>query len=134
MKITEVREALNDALDSIGGVVVYKTAMTNPTQFPCMMVGPAPESMDYRVAKDTDRAVFNVWLFIGYNDQRAQEVLEAVMSTDGTDSLLATLYADRSLGGVVSNLRLLSSTSGTYSVVNGIDNIIGCEFRVEVLG
>lgn len=130
---TAVRMALVDLLDGIdANVVAYKTPPHAPIHLPGLICYP-PDTIEYRVARDTDRAVFPVVLLVGPQDPTAWEVLEAFMSGTGVLSIRAALYSDPHLGGLVSNVRLLTSQSGAYSVGTGPDdNAIGAEFRVEI--
>lgn len=133
--VPAVREALATALhDVYGGVVaVYIKVPHTPDRIPCLIVYP-PETIEYRVASRTDRAVFTVLLLARPTDPHAQALLEAAMSSTGDLSFPLAVHADRTLGGVTSNLRVLDMSAGTFTVSIGPDaDAVGCEFRVEVL-
>lgn len=128
-----VREALVDVLGGINGnVTTYRVPPHNAIELPCLIVYP-PDFINYQVARDTDIAVYPILVLVGPQDPTAIQVLEGLVSGTGPLSIKAALYADRQLGGVVSNLRLLDMTSGAYQVGTGPDdNAIGAELRVEV--
>ena len=129
--VTDVRLALVDALRINDNVMVYELVPAHPT-VPCIIIYP-PDTIDYMVARATDLAVFSVLVLVGPRDPTSQEVLEGFMSGAGDLSIREALYTDRTLGAVVSNLRLLDMTSGAYTLnVGGDDTVIGAEFRVEI--
>lgn len=134
IQIGTVRQALNAVLGTISDqVLVYDEVPDHPSVLPCLIVYP-PDSINYMVTRDTDLAVFMVLLLVSPRSPAAQEVLEGFMSGAGPLSIRQALYADRSLDDAVSNLKLLDVTSGLYSITVGAsDQVIGCEFRVEVL-
>lgn len=134
IEVTTVRQALVAVLGKIHNAVrTYELIPATP-QVPCLLVYP-PESIDYMIMRDTDRGVFPVLVLVGPADPTAQEVLEGFMSGAGPLSIRQALYADRTLGRVVSNTKLLDMTSGAYSLnVNASDTVIGAEFRVEITG
>jgi len=99
---------------------------------PCLIIYP-PDTINYMAARDTDIVTLTVTLIVGPQDPTAVDTLEAIVSGTGALSVKAALYANRTLNGTVSNLRLLDMTSGTYSIAtNPNDNAIGADFRVEI--
>lgn len=132
--VTAVREAIVAALGGIdANITVYSVVPSTPLQLPCLLVYP-PDTIEFKGPRGTSRSVFPVLALVGPQDPTAQLVLEGLMSATGDLSVFAALTADRTLGGEVSNLRLLDMTSGAYSVgVGPDDNAIGAEFRVEVM-
>lgn len=130
---TAVREALVDLLADINGnVTSYRVPPHNAFQLPCLIVYP-PDSIRYRVARDTDLATFPVMLLVGPQDPTAWQVLEAFMGGTGSLSIRAALYSNPTLDGLVSNMKLLAMSAGVYSVGTGPDDsAIGAEFRVEI--
>lgn len=133
MNVTAIRQAMNSALAEISSAIyVYDLAPKEPQIVPCLIVWP-PDQIDYYKTRNLSIAVFPVTALVGPQDASGQVVLEGLMSDTGSVSVMAKLYEDRTLGGVVSNLRLLDSSSGLYPISIGGDNqVIGCEFRVEV--
>ena len=133
MNVIEIREALCEKLAEIdSNLTVYGPVPHQPNSLPCLIVYP-PDQIDYRKTRNLDVAVFPVIALVGPQDPKSQELLEALMSGEGTLSILAKLYEDRQLAGTTSNLRMLDVTSGAYTInVGASDNVIGCEFRVEV--
>lgn len=129
--VTDVRLALVEAMSTTQAVMVYELVPQHPT-VPCIIVYP-PDSINYMVTRTLDIAVFSILVLVGPRDPTSQEVLEGFMSGTGDLSIRAALYADRTLGGVVSNTKLLDMTSGAYSLsTGGDDTVIGAEFRAEI--
>jgi len=132
INVTEARLALVDALSLHDAVQTYELVPLHPT-VPCIIVYP-PDTIDYMVTKAGDLAVFGVLVLVGPRDPTSQEVLEGFMSGAGDLSVRQAIYADRTLGGKVSNSRVLNMTSGAYTVSTGADDsVIGAEFRIEVI-
>lgn len=132
VNLAEVREALAETLAEIdGNITVYRDVPAQP-QIPCLIIYP-PDTIDYKRARDTDVVTLTITVIVAPQDPTAVETLEAIISGTGALSVKAALYANRTLNGTVSNLRLLDSTSGTYSIAaNPNDNAIGADFRVEI--
>lgn len=132
VNLAEVREALAETLAEIdGNITVYRDVPAQP-QIPCLIIYP-PDTIDYKRARDTDVVTLTITVIVAPQDPTAVETLEAIISGTGALSVKAALYSNRTLNGTVSNLRLLDSTSGTYSIAaNPNDNAIGADFRVEI--
>lgn len=132
VNLAEVRAALAETLAEIdGNITVYRDVPAQP-QIPCLIIYP-PDTIDYKRARDTDVVTLTITVIVAPQDPTAVKTLEAIISGTGALSVKAALYANRTLNGTVSNLRLLDSTSGTYSIAaNPNDNAIGADFRVEI--
>ena len=132
--VSTVRAAIVTKLGAISNkITTYNLVPHAPIQLPALIVYP-PDSIEFKHLRGTSLAVFPVLALVGPQDPTAQTVLEALMSATGSLSVFAALTADPTLGGTISNLRVLNMTSGAYSVGTGPDdNAIGAEFRVEVL-
>lgn len=129
--VAAVRLALVDVLSLSASVLVYELVPQHPT-VPCVIVYP-PDNINYMATRTLDIAIYSILVLVGPRDPTSQEVLEGFMSGTGDLSIRAALYADRTLGGVVSNTKLLDMTSGAYSLsVGGDDTVIGAEFRAEI--
>lgn len=133
MNVTDIREAMNVQLRTLSdpAIYVYEKIPKSLTILPCLIVYP-PDRIDYMKTRGLNIAEFTIQAFVGPQDESRQRVLEGLMSSEGTLSVMAALYADRQLNGTTSNLRMLDATSGLYSVTVGTENVIGCEFTVEV--
>ena len=132
VNLAEVRAALAETLAEIdANITVYRDVPAQP-QIPCLIIYP-PDTFDYKRARDTDVVTLTITVIVAPQDPTAVETLEAIISGTGALSVKAALYGNRTLNGTVSNLRLLDSTSGTYSIAaNPNDNAIGADFRVEI--
>lgn len=132
VNLAEVRAALAETLAEMAGkITVYRDVPAQP-QIPCLIIYP-PDTIDYKRARDTDVVTLTITVIVAPQDPPAVATLEALISGTGALSVKAALYANRTLNGTVSNLRLLDSTSGTYSIAAiPNDNAIGADFRVEI--
>ncbi len=131
--VPAIRAALVEAVGAIDpNLTTYLDPPLGPLQLPAIIVYP-PDTIDYRRTRRLDIVTVPILVLVGLQDPTSIRVLEGLMSGTGDLSLLVALYTDRTLGGTVSNLRLLDMTSGAYSVGTGPDdNAIGAEFRVEI--
>ena len=131
--VPAIRSALVEVVGAIDpNLTTYLDPPLGPIQLPAIIVYP-PDTIDYRRTRRLDIVTVPILVLVGLQDPTSIRVLEGLMSGTGSLSLLVALYTDRTLGGTVSNLRLLDMTSGAYSVGTGPDdNAIGAEFRVEI--
>ena len=108
LDLSAIREALADVLEEIDGLFVYRTYPGTVLQLPCVILS-LPERIDYSRTSHQrlDLALYEMTLIIGRVDPRAQVALEGLISGKGATSIREKLYADRKLGGIISNLRVI---------------------------
>jgi hypothetical protein len=132
--VVATREALATVLGALPGLTVYRRFPGTPMSFPCLIVWP-PSRIDYTKASRgaLDIAEWDLTLLAGRQSADAQDVLERYLSGVGEHSIIEALYADRTLGGVVSALHVTEAVTGLYAVSVGQNNeILGFDLTVEV--
>lgn len=136
--LTEIREAVAEALKVIPGLDAFAWMKANPTP-PSAHVYPDSIEYDQTQGRGHDNVYLIVQAFVGILDDRgAQERLDRMLAPDGPDSIKAALEADRysaagALGGLVDDIHVESCTGyRTYPRPQG-DLVLGAEWRVLVL-
>lgn len=130
--LAQVREGLAAALRTIPGL--RASAWPNPSPNPphaSVVLQQMDPAATYGLG--LGRLRFVVRVLVGRADERsAIERLSAYESTEGPLSVVAALYADRTLGGVADSVRVTSvGNEGVYDL--GDVPLAGVEFTVEVL-
>lgn len=131
---TQIRTALKAALDRV--YTDWQTTaywLANPSP-PSIDIMPAGITYDLAMRRGMDdleyivRAVVPLTLDLG-----AQTKLDTLLDATGATSMKTTLEADRTLGGVVSDVHVIAASEyKVYAVVAGSD-ALGVEFTVQVI-
>lgn len=136
--LTQIREALATALDAIPDVQASAYMLGNPTP-PSVWVFPDETDYDETMQRGLDCFKFTVQGFAGLvADKAAQITLDKMLAPDGASSVKAAVESDRTLGGIVDDLRVVRHTgyqiyqrpnlgSGTSQ-----GQLISAEWTVEV--
>ena len=130
--LAAIMDAIAASLDPLAGQIpgLQVTARQNPT--------PTPPSLDVYLDAPSARQISEGgWeeMFVVRarvttpDDVAAQEVLMSMMDVDGPTSVIAALYADRTLGGTVGGLAI-DELSG-FQAYPG--DFLGCEWRVRTI-
>jgi hypothetical protein len=109
--LTQVRDGLEARLATINGLQVVGYVPDDVAGYPAAVIFP-PVNADYRDdhGMGSFTVDFVVMLFVPSNVDRKQLDLYALMDRTGPSSLFATLEADRTLGGLDVDARVLSAT------------------------
>jgi hypothetical protein len=130
--VATIATALGSALSTISGLRVLDYLSDTFTP-PAALVG--IDTVDFHGAfSDTGDVVhdFTVFVIIARSSERAGIVtLEGFMSQSGTPSIRAALEADRTLGGVVSSLKVTKAGPPASVSINGAE-YVSVPFAVEV--
>lgn len=145
MTIEATRAGIQTRLDTIDGLNVYAYVPDNPTT---PAVYPYPASIQYDLTMG-DGAVWQTWTVEAMvsmaSGKAAQLQLDELIEPDGPRSIKAALElpdgpaGQATLGGAVSDLRVISCTGYTPYVlatsrnVGGGSEALGCQWTVEVL-
>lgn len=136
LDLSGIREAMADQLRQLDGVFVYERWPGTPQVVPCLVIFP-PDRIDYSktFARGLDEATWQLLALVGPMSPTGQTLLEALMSGTGDHSVIECLGQDRTLGGVVSGLKVPEATSGVYSVPmsGGTQALLGVEFTITVM-
>lgn len=132
INISGVREALGNNLMTITGMRVYDTIPDIVTP-PCAVVGQLDFTFDVNNARGLDQASVDIYVIVQRISERAgQNKLDQLLAGTGNGSIKTALESDRTLGGLVSTLRVISAESGTYT--SGDQSFLSYRYNVTVWG
>jgi hypothetical protein len=131
--IAAVRTGLKTALAGIDGLDAYDY---EPMMFPRnAAVVRMPDTIDLRTTFGGGEweYVISVTVFVGLGDTRAaDDQLEAYLAQTGSDSIIAALLVDPTLGGACASLDPMRATNFGYRVV-GTDSYLSCDIELSVM-
>jgi len=132
IKINQVREALGQNLTNITGIRVYDT-IPDVVVPPCAIVGQLDFTFDIDNARGLDQASVDVYVIVQRISERAgQDKLDELLAGTGTKSIKTALESDRTLGGLVNTLRVLTAESGTY--ISGDVTFLSYRYNLAIWG
>jgi hypothetical protein len=132
INISGVREALGNNLMTITGMRVYDTIPDVVTP-PCAVVGQLDFTFDINNARGLDQASVDIYVIVQRISERAgQNKLDQLLAGTGNGSIKTALESDRTLGGLVNTLRVISAESGTYN--SGDQSFLSYRYNVTVWG
>lgn len=96
------------------------------------VLGPDMTEYDQAMARGLDRWLVVVRALAGSPlDLQKQKTLDRWLAPSGGESIKAAIESDRTLGGLVQNVRVVSSTGyREYTLESG--KVLGCDFTVEI--
>jgi hypothetical protein len=131
-----VRDNLKTALQAITGLRVfdYVPDSTNiPTNNAFAIVGQLNMNYDYTLNRGFDSASCQIIIVVGRMSERnGQERLDGLLASSGSTSIKAAVEVDKTLGGAVQTLRVVSASPGTITSAN-ID-YLSYQYSVELIG
>jgi hypothetical protein len=131
-----VRTNLKTALQTITGMRVfdYVPDSTNvPTNNAFAIVGQLNMNYDYTLNRGFDSATCNIIVIVGrMSEKDGQARLDGLLASSGSTSIKAAVEADKTLGGAVQTLRVVSASPGTITSAN-ID-YLSYQYSVELIG
>lgn len=131
-----VRANLKTALQTITGLRVfdYVPDSTNvPTNNAFAIVGQLNMNYDYTLNRGFDSATCNIIVIVGrMSEKDGQARLDGLLQSSGSTSIKAAVEADKTLGGAVQTLRVVSASPGTITSAN-ID-YLSYQYSVELIG
>jgi hypothetical protein len=136
MTPSTVRDNLKTALQTITGLRVfdYVPDSTNiPTNNAFAIVGQLNMNYDYTLNRGFDSASCQIIIVVGRMSERnGQERLDGLLASSGSTSIKAAVEVDKTLGGAVQTLRVVSASPGTITSAN-ID-YLSYQYSVELIG
>lgn len=126
-----IREALATALMGVSGVA-QTNAWYLPGNFqpPCLVVlGSGPISYDATFSRGTDTLSFTVRGIVGAVDIVGSQKL---LSQWVSGAVKTALQSDRTLGGLVDDLRVTDYSGDQYANISGVDYVYG-DWTVDVI-
>lgn len=132
INISGVRDALGKNLQTITGMRVYDI-IPDVVVPPCAVVGQLDFTFDIDNARGLDQASVDVYVIVQRISERAgQDKLDELLAGKGPKSIKAALESDRTLGGLVNTLRVLTAESGTY--VSGDVTFLSYRYNLAIWG
>ena len=130
--INGVRDALKANLQTITNLRVYDLIPDIVTP-PCAVVGQLDFTFDIDNARGLDQASVDVYVIVQRISERTgQDKLDLFLAGSGTGSIKTAIESDRSLGGLVDTLRVISAESGTYT--SGDQSFLSYRYNVTIWG
>ena len=132
IKINQVRDALGKNLQTITGLRVYDT-IPDVVVPPCAIVGQLDFTFDINNMRGLDQASVDVFVIVQRFSERAgQDRLDNLLAGTGSGSIKTALESDRTLGGLVDTLRVISAESGTYN--SGDQSFLSYRYNLTIWG
>jgi hypothetical protein len=131
-KVNQVREALKTNLQNITNLRVYDL-IPDVVVPPCAVVGQLDFTFDIDNQRGLDQASVDVFVIVQRLSERSgQEKLDNLLAGSGSGSVKTALESDRSLGGLVNTLRVISAESGTYN--SGDQSFLSYRYNLTIWG
>ena len=135
MAITDVngvRDALKVNLQTISRLRIYDT-IPDVVVPPCAIVGQLDFTFDIDNARGLDQASVDIFVLVQRISERAgQDKLDLLLAGSGSGSIKTALESDRTLGGLVDTLRVISADSGTYT--SGETSFLSYRYNLTIWG
>lgn len=130
--INGVRDALKANLQTITNLRVYDLIPDIVTP-PCAVVGQLDFTFDIDNQRGLDQASVDVYVIVQRISERSgQDKLDNFLAGSGNGSIKTALESDRTLGGLVDTLRVISAESGTYA--SGDQSFLSYRYNLTIWG
>jgi hypothetical protein len=130
--VNGVRDALKKNLQTITGLRVYDL-IPDVIVPPCAVVGQLDFTFDIDNARGLDQASVDVYVIVQRISERTgQDALDNYLAGSGKGSIKTAIESDRSLGGLVDTLRVISAESGTYN--SGEQTFLSYRYNLTIWG
>ena len=130
--INGVRDALKSNLQTITGLRVYDQ-IPDVVVPPCAIVGQLDFTFDIDNARGLDQASVDIFVLVQrFSERTGQDKLDLLLAGSGSGSIKTALESDRTLGGLVDTLRVISADSGTYT--SGETSFLSYRYNLTIWG
>lgn len=130
--IPAVRDAIKANLQTITNMRVYDQ-IPDVVVPPCAVVGQLDFTFDVDNQRGLDQASVDVYVIVQRISERAgQDKLDLYLAGSGNGSVKTALESDRTLGGLVDTLRVISAESGTYQT--GDQTFLSYRYNLTIWG
>jgi len=130
--IPAVRDAIKANLQTITNMRVYDQ-IPDVVVPPCAVVGQLDFTFDVDNQRGLDQASVDVYVIVQRISERAgQDKLDLYLAGSGTGSVKTALESDRTLGGLVDTLRVITAESGTYQT--GDQTFLSYRYNLTIWG
>tara|TARA_R110000822_G_scaffold287741_1_gene408966 strand:- start:45 stop:452 length:408 start_codon:yes stop_codon:yes gene_type:complete len=131
-KINDIREALKTNLQNITNLRVYDL-IPDVIVPPCAVVGQLDFTFDIDNMRGLDQASVDVYVIVQRISERTgQDKLDNFLAGSGNGSIKTAIESDRTLGGLVDTLRVISAESGTYN--SGDQSFLSYRYNLTIWG
>lgn len=132
IKISQVREAIGTNIQNITGIRIYDQ-IPDVVVPPCAVVGQLDFTFDIDNARGLDQASVDVYVIVQRISERSgQATLDGLLAGTGSNSIKTAIESDRTLGGLVNTLRVISAESGTYN--SGDTQFLSYRYNLTIWG
>ena len=135
MAITDVngvRDALKVNLQTISRLRIYEN-IPDVIVPPCAVVGQLDFTFDIDNARGLDQASVDVYVIVQRLSERTgQDKLDNFLAGSGKGSIKTAIESDRTLGGLVDTLRVITAESGTYT--SGDQSFLSYRYNLTIWG
>ncbi len=132
IQISKVRERIGKNIERISGIRIYDQ-IPDVVVPPCAIVGQLEFTFDIDNARGLDQASVDVYVIVQRISERAgQEKLDELLGGTGNKSIKTAIESDRTLGGLVNTLRVISAESGTYG--SGDQTFLSYRYNLTIWG
>lgn len=129
---SDVRTALKDALAVLPEIHVYEL-VPDTLVAPAAIIGQLTIQFDKSMNRGLDYAEIDVVLAVKQISSRAGQVaLDGYLASTGSTSIKTILETDRTLGGAVSDFRVISATPG--EIESGGTTYLAYRYHLEIWG
>jgi len=130
--INGVREGLKTNLQNITNLRIYDL-IPDVIVPPCAVVGQLDFTFDVDNMRGLDQASVDIFVIVQRLSERSgQEKLDNFLAGSGSGSIKTALESDRTLGGLVDTLRVISAESGTYT--SGEQSFLSYRYNLTIWG
>ena len=127
-----VRDALKNNLQAITNLRVYDL-IPDVVVPPCAIVGQLDFTFDIDNARGLDQASVDVYVIVQRISERTgQDKLDLLLAGSGNGSIKTALESDRTLGGLVDTLRVITAERGTYT--SGDQSFLSYRYNLTIWG
>lgn len=133
--LRQIRVGLAANLKAIPGCQVSPYMLSSPTH-PCLYVLPHSEGVlyDQAMLRGVDQWMLSVVAETTMGgDRAAQELMDEFMAPSGAKSVKAAVESDRTLGGTVDDLRVVSASGYSVRPREGGGAVLWVEWAVQIL-
>jgi len=132
LNIGPIRDALKTNLQTIINLRVYDQ-IPDVIVPPCAVVGQLDFIFDIDNARGLDQASVDIFVIVQrFSESTAQDKLDTLLAGTGPKSIKTALESDRTLGGLVDTLRVVSADSGTYQ--SGDQTFLSYRYNLIIWG
>ena len=130
--INGIRDALKANLQTITSLRVYDL-IPDVIVPPCAVVGQLDFTFDIDNMRGLDQASVDIYVIVQRISERTgQDKLDNFLAGSGNGSIKTAIESDRTLGGLVDTLRVITAESGTYT--SGDQSFLSYRYNVTIWG